>query len=173
MEWMPRWNLFILICLKWIPFDQWQMSILDTKRRRSSGNLRGTWKNLKRNGLVTLPTACLLWTKRLVSITFFQNHDLTIKVIINYLLSTLIWITKFSFCLIISHSLLVHYNETIFNQSATFSNVSGRGIDLLEDLSATFSNVNDRATSGEIEKLDGRMNTLLSNMTSFENITGK
>ena len=75
--------------------------------------------------------------------------------------------------MIISHSLLVHYAEIIVNQSATFSNVSGRGIDFLEDLSATFSNVNDRATSGEIEKLDGRIKTLLSSMTSFEKITGK
>ena len=61
----------------------------------------------------------------------------------------------------------------MLNQSATFSNVRGQGIDFLEDLSATFSNVNDRATSGEIEKLDGRIKTLLSSMTSFENITGK
>ena len=76
--------------------------------------------------------------------------------------------------MIISHSLLVHYVEIMgVNQPATFSNVSGRGIDFLEDLSATFSNVNDRATSGEIEKLDGRIKTLLSSMTSFENITGK
>ena len=123
--------------------------------------------------MVTLPTACLLWPIRLVSIIFFQNHDLTIKVIINYLLSTLIWINKFSFCLIISHSLLVYYTEVIVNQSATFSNVSGRGIDFLEDLSATFSNVNERVTSGEIEKLDGRMDILLSDMTSFEDKTGK
>ena len=75
--------------------------------------------------------------------------------------------------MIISHSLLVYYTEVIVNQSATFSNVSGRGIDFLEDLSATFSNVNERVTSGEIEKLDGRMDILLSDMTSFEDKTGK
>ena len=58
----------------------------------------------------------------------------------------------------------------MLNQSATFS---GRAIDVLEDLSATFSNVNGRATSGQIDALEDRVETLLSNMTSFENITGK
>ena len=66
-----------------------------------------------------------------------------------------------------SHSLLDHYNEIMLNQSAT------RAIDFLEDLSATFSNVNGRATSVQIEALEDRIETLLSNMTSFENITGK
>ena len=61
----------------------------------------------------------------------------------------------------------------MLNQSATFSNVSGRAIDFLEDLSATFSNVNGRATSGQIDALEDRIETILSNMTSFENITGK
>ena len=51
--------------------------------------------------------------------------------------------------------------------------MSGRGIDLLEDLSATFSDVNDRATSDQIEKLEDRIDDLLSSMTSFENDTGK
>ena len=78
--------------------------------------------------------------------------------------------TKFNFCLIISHSLLVHYNEIMLNQSAPFS---GRAIDFLEDLSPTFSNVNGRATSGQIEALEDRIETILSNMTSFENIIGK
>ena len=55
----------------------------------------------------------------------------------------------------------------MLNQSAT------RAIDFLEDLSATFSNVNGRATSVQIEALEDRIETLLSNMTSFENITGK
>ena len=59
------------------------------------------------------------------------------------------------------------------NQSATFSNVSGRGIDFLEDLSATFSKVNGRATPGQIGKLEGRIKSLLSNMTSFEADMGK
>ena len=68
--------------------------------------------------------------------------------------------------MIISHSLLDHYNEFI-NQSTT------RAIDFLEDLSATFSNVNGRATSEQIEALEDRIETLLSDMTSFENITGK
>ena len=58
----------------------------------------------------------------------------------------------------------------MLNQSATSS---GRAIDFLEDLSATFSNVNGRATSGQIDALEDRVETLLSNMTSFENITGK
>ena len=57
-----------------------------------------------------------------------------------------------------------------------FSNVNGRAtsdqIDVLEDLSETFSNVNDRATSDQIEALEDRIETILSNMTSFENITG-
>ena len=55
----------------------------------------------------------------------------------------------------------------MLNQSTT------RAVDFLEDLSATFSNVNGRATSVQIEALEDRIETLLSNMTSFENITGK
>ena len=67
MVWMPRWNIFTLICLKWIPFNQWQMSTLDTATRRSTRNLRGKWKELKRNGLATLPTASLVCSISLVS----------------------------------------------------------------------------------------------------------
>ena len=86
--------------------------------------------------------------------------------------------------MIISHLLLVNFIGTICLQnyiwicpSATFFNVNGRAtsdkIDVLEDLSETFSNVNDRATSDQIEALEDRIETILSNMTLFENITGK
>ena len=99
----------------------------------------------------------------------------------------------------ISHLLLVHFIDTIClknedtfekccanynftwiclkaNQSTTFSNVNGRAtydqIDVLEDLSATFSNVNGRATSDQIDVLQDLVETLLSNMTSFETVLG-
>ena len=79
--------------------------------------------------------------------------------------------------MIISHLLLVHFIDTVFNQSAPFSNVNGRAtsdqIDVLEDLSATFSNVNGRATSDQIDVLEDLVETLLSNMTSFETVIGK
>ena len=61
----------------------------------------------------------------------------------------------------------------MLNPFATSSNVSGPAIDFLEDFSATFSNVNGRATSGQIEALEKRIEDILSDMTTFENMAGK